>query len=59
MHCGLPNRSHSSERTLFYFTFRRDERALDDQWGQSSLRQSLRDRYTLGGLSRALAAQHA
>lgn len=52
LHCGLANRSEC-ERTLFYFTFRRNGDA-DAEWQQSSLRQSLRDRYELDHLCHAL-----
>lgn len=52
LHCGLGNRS-DRERTLFYFTFRRNGDA-DSEFRQSSLRQSLRDRYELDHLCNAL-----
>ena len=40
VHCGLANRS-DRERTLFYFTFRRNG-DVDDEWLQSSLTRKLR-----------------
>lgn len=48
LHQGGANTS-PLERTLFYFTMRRagDE---DEQWKQSSIRESLRDRYSLASL---------
>lgn len=53
LHCGQANLS-ASERTLFYCTFRRAGNA-DAEWLQSSLRESLRDRYPLEDLCRELS----
>ena len=53
LHGGLGNSSKRA-RTLFYCTFRRAGDA-DAEWQQSSLRESLRDQHTLGGLVHALA----